>query len=107
MIVRNEEKRHVEMAPGVKRCVLSHGDRLMVVEIHLAKGAVVAQHAHPHEQASYMVRGSLRFTVDGRQFTLNEGESCLIPSGAMHGVTAETDCLALDSFSPPREDFLA
>lgn len=107
MIVRNSDKRPVVMAPGVERSVLSHGEHLMVVEVALKKGATVAAHAHPHEQISYMVRGSLRFTVDGESFVLNAGESCLIASGKTHAVEALSDCLALDTFSPPREDFLA
>ena len=106
MIVRSGDKSAVTMAPGVERYVLSHGERLMVVEVSLAKGCQVAAHAHPHEQISYIVRGSLQFTIDGREFTLNAGESCLIPPQASHAVLAITDCLALDSFAPPREDFL-
>jgi len=52
------------------------------------------------------VRGSVRFAVDGREETLAAGESCLFPSGAPHSAEALTDCLLIDAFSPPREDFL-
>lgn len=78
----------------------------MLVEISLEQGVHVAAHSHPHEQVTYVVRGSAKFVVGGRAETLAAGESCLIPSGETHSVDALTDSLLIDAFSPPRADFL-
>jgi quercetin dioxygenase-like cupin family protein len=107
MIVRRTDKRAEAVQPGVSRAVLSHGERLMLVEVTLSPGTgVVPPHQHPHEQATYVVQGAVRFTVNGETFSLEAGESCLIESGVPHTAEAISDCLLLDTFSPPREDFL-
>ena len=106
MIVRATDKRAQVVQPGVSRSVLGHGERLMLVEVSLSQGTGVAAHQHPHEQATYVVQGTVQFTVDGERFALEAGESCLIEPGASHTAQALSDCLLLDAFSPPRGDFL-
>ena len=91
---------------GVQRQVLQCGDRLMLVRITIAAGSVVPAHAHPHEQMSYLVSGSAQFTLGDETSEVSDGSSVYVPSDVPHGVTALSDCLFLDTFSPPREDFL-
>jgi quercetin dioxygenase-like cupin family protein len=106
MIVRAVDKKPKEVQPNVWRSVLAYGKQLMVAEFALKQGAQVPQHAHPHEQVSYVVRGMLQFKLDGQEFVLATGESCLIPSGKTHGVEALADSVVIDTFSPPRQDFM-
>ena len=47
-LVRGDELEEVEQAPGVFRKVAAHGDKAMVCQIRLVKGAVVQSHSHPH-----------------------------------------------------------
>ena len=53
----------VEMFPGVVRRTLTAGDRMMLVEVTLADGAVVPTHTHPHEQTGYLVSGRILFEL--------------------------------------------
>jgi len=106
MPVRATDKNPLQVQPGMIRSVLSHGERLMLVEVVLDRGVTVSTHAHPHEQASYVVRGSVLFQVGDNDFALAAGESCLIPSGVAHSAEALSDCTLVDAFSPPRDDFL-
>ena len=107
MIVHTVDRRVQQIQPGAERVMLAHGERLMLVEIALAEGCTVAPHAHPHEQASYVIRGVVRFAVAGQDVVLDAGESIHFPPNQIHGATALADSLLVDAFTPPREDFLA
>jgi quercetin dioxygenase-like cupin family protein len=69
------------------------------------RGAVVPWHTHPHEQIGYLVRGRLRFQIGDEEQELSEGDSWLVPSNVPHFVTALEDSIAIDIFSPPREEY--
>ena len=90
---------------GARRRVVQDGEKLMLVEFHFEPGAIGAEHSHPHEQITYLVRGRVRFMLSGQEIELSAGQSLLIPSNATHGLVALEETLLVDTFSPPREDF--
>lgn len=100
------EAKAVEMFPGVTRRTLASGDRLTLCEITLDEGATVPIHSHEHEQTGYVARGRLRFTVAGEEWELAAGDGYLVPSNVPHAVTALEPSVAVDIFSPPREEYL-
>lgn len=97
----------VAMAAGITRQMLSVGDRAMVVEITLAKGAEVPPHSHPHEQVGYVARGKLRFKIGDEEHVLAAGAGYFAPSDVVHSCFAEEDTVAIDVFSPVREEYRA
>jgi quercetin dioxygenase-like cupin family protein len=90
----------------LSRKVRAHGGRLMLVEVIFAAGAVGALHEHPHEQATYCLSGEFAFRVGDTTMTLRPGDSVHIPGSVRHGVTCVAAGRLLDTFTPPREDFL-
>ena len=102
----NAEAHQVEMLPGVMRRTLNHGERTSVHELHLEAGSTVPTHTHPHEQTGYLVSGRMRFEMPGLSKDLGPGDSWLVPGNVEHGVTALEDCVAIEIFSPVREEFL-
>lgn len=92
--------------PGVKRCILNGNGTLMMMEVHFEEGAEGYQHSHIHEQMSYCLKGKIRFTIDGKETVISQGETIYIPSNAKHGVTALEPSALLDVFTPIREDLL-
>ena len=96
----------VQMLPGVFRRTLNHGDRTSIHEIRIDQGAVVPDHTHPHEQTGYLVSGRMRFEMPGLVRELAPGDSWLVPGDIPHSVTALSDVIALDVFSPVREEYL-
>jgi quercetin dioxygenase-like cupin family protein len=82
------------------------GEKVMLAQVFLTKGAVVPEHHHESEQLSYVLEGALRFKLDGREIEVRSGEVLVIPSHAPHGVVALEDTLDLDIFSPIRQDWL-
>ena len=107
MLTSRAQAKAVEMVPGVYRRTLNEGERTMLVEITLAKGSVVPNHTHPHEQIGYLASGRLLFELGDETKELSPGDSWLIRSNVPHRVTALEDSLAVDIFSPPREEYRA
>src|SRR3954470_7174749 len=82
------------------------GDREMLAQIYLKRGALVPMHAHDSEQMTYILQGALRFLIDGEEITVREGEVLHIPSRMAHQAEALEDTLELDVFSPVRSDWV-
>ena len=96
-----------EIAPGAHIQPL-WGDKVMMVYITLEPGAEVPFHTHPHEQTGMCLEGEFELTIDGEARMVKEGDAYLVPSGVEHRAVATAGrALALDIFSPPREDFIA
>lgn len=82
------------------------GDREMLAQIYLKRGALVPMHTHESEQMTYVLQGALRFHVDGEEIIVREGEVLHIPSRTPHQAEALEDTFELDVFSPVRHDWL-
>jgi quercetin dioxygenase-like cupin family protein len=94
-----------QLNPLLTRKIIT-GDRVMLSELVLKKGCVVPAHHHENEQVSYVIRGTLKFEVNGKETILRAGEVLHIPSNVVHSAVALEDTLDLDIFSPPRQDWL-
>ena len=82
------------------------GEREMVTQIYLKKGAIVPMHSHESEQMTYVLQGGLRFLIHGEEITVREGEVLHIPSGVEHQSEALDDTFELDLFSPIRTEWM-
>jgi len=91
----------------IKRRMIS-GTRAMLAHIYLDKGARVPMHSHDNEQITYLLEGVLKFWIgeERREIVLNAGEVLHIPPNVPHEAEALEDCLDVDVFSPPRQDWL-
>ena len=83
------------------------GDREMVAQIYLKRGALIPMHRHGSEQMTYVLQGALRFLVGGEEIIVREGEVLHIPPQTPHQAEALDDTFELDVFSPIRADWLA
>jgi quercetin dioxygenase-like cupin family protein len=82
------------------------GEREMLAQIYLKRGALVPMHSHESEQMTYVLQGALRFLVDGEEIIVREGEVLHIPAGVPHQAEALDDTFELDVFSPLRREWL-
>ena len=93
------------LAPGVTAKIAS-GEKLMFSLVTLAPAAVVPTHTHHHEQMGMLVSGTMEFTIAGETRLLSGNEMYLVPGGVPHAAKAGPGgALALDAFSPPREEY--
>jgi quercetin dioxygenase-like cupin family protein len=93
-----------EMVPGF-RARFIHTDHTTCSYWNITSGAVLPDHAHPHEQVTTIIRGTFEMTVDGETRIIEPGDVIVISSGAKHRGRALTDCFILDLFYPVREDY--
>jgi quercetin dioxygenase-like cupin family protein len=83
------------------------GEKEMLAQIYLKRGAQVPMHSHESEQMTYILQGSLRFLVDGEEIVVSEGEVLHIPPFTPHQAEALEDTFELDVFSPIRKDWVS
>ena len=94
-----------EIAQGAKIRPI-WGERVMMVFITLEGGAEVPMHTHPHEQMGMVLEGEFELTIAGEARMVKKGDAYLVPSNVQHkAVATRGTALALDIFSPPREEF--
>jgi len=91
----------------ISRQVLSEHPDLMVVAFKFDKeGAEGSLHHHPHVQSTYVEHGRFRFTIGDDSFEVSQGDSFVVPSGAVHGCICLEPGRLIDCFTPRRDDFL-
>ena len=72
----------------------------------LAAGSVMPPHSHPQEQIVHILEGKMRLIVEGVPHELSTGDSFYLASNVPHGVKTLSATRVLDTFSPPRNDYL-
>ena len=106
MLGKNAEIESKLVGEGIWRKILAYNEQLMVTEFRFKQGAVVAEHAHPHAQTTYLVSGKFRVQLGDEVFDMLPGDAMLADPNVPHTVEVLEDSVAVDSFTPPREDFL-
>lgn len=91
--------------PHIWRKIIT-GEKAMVAQVFIAKGAEVPEHHHESEQITYILEGALEFLIEGRTVVVSAGQVLRIPSHVPHRAVALEDTLDLDIFSPIRQDWL-
>lgn len=82
------------------------GERITLAVVELAPNAVVPEHRHAAEQLGIVIRGSVRFSVDGETRELGPGGTWRILSNRPHDVvTGPEGAIVVDVFSPTRDDW--
>jgi len=95
-----------EVLPGIKMKTLVYGHKTLLVEFRLARSAELPGHAHPHEQTGYLVSGRIELKMGERATIVEAGGSWAIPGGVSHSARALEDSVAVEVFSPVREEYL-
>ncbi len=92
--------------PGIQMKTICYGARTLMTEFLLERGSTLPRHMHPYEQTGYLVKGHLRLTIGGQDQEIEPGDCWCIPSRVEHGAQCLEDAVAVEVFSPVREDYL-
>jgi quercetin dioxygenase-like cupin family protein len=95
-VVKSGKGRH-RASFGVSFDLLAIGPASMSTQMHYRIGNLIPFHAHPNEQAGYILSGKVRVLTR---------DSYVIPAGIEHSIVILEDAEELQCFSPPRADFL-
>lgn len=91
---------------GLERRFLAYSDNTMLIEHEMAEGSIFPLHSHPHEQLAYLLKGRLKVICDNKEYFVEQGDSFIVPRGIEHQVFALEHSIALDFFTPVREDYV-
>jgi quercetin dioxygenase-like cupin family protein len=106
MFLNGGDEGYAEVVPGIRRKTLCHGRATLMSEFRLRAGHPLPVHDHPQEQTGYLVSGRLRLTIGRETHDVAPGDSWSIPGGVRHGAEVLEDAVAIEVFSPVREDYL-
>jgi quercetin dioxygenase-like cupin family protein len=97
----------IDIVPGIRRQTLVTGETMYQMIAELQAGSRLPEHHHSQEQITHVLRGRIIMIADGVRHELAAGESFYLASNTPHSVETIEDTVALDTFSPPRTDYLA
>jgi quercetin dioxygenase-like cupin family protein len=103
--IYSQERPQIEAIVGVRRRTLGESADVMLCEFTFVAGAIVPLHQHRHQQVGYIVSGEVEMTIGGEVRLLKAGDGYTIGSNVPHSARALVPSVALDAFSPPREDY--
>lgn len=104
--IDSSELKRKEIAPGVTIRTM-WGDKTMMSLVENAPHAAVPNHSHAeHEQSGIVLQGGFDMTIGGETRRMRPGDAYVIPVGVEHSLQGSDGWgLALDLFSPPREEY--
>jgi quercetin dioxygenase-like cupin family protein len=91
---------------GIQMKSLVYGAKTMMTEFRLTKDAILPRHSHPHEQTGYLISGKIKLHIGSETYDCDPGDSWCIPGDMEHGADVLEDAIAIEVFSPVREDYL-
>lgn len=102
-----EQNPWIQIAPGIKRRTTTSGATMYQMRAQLDAGSRLPEHRHSQEQIALVIKGRMKLIVDGMPHELRAGEAFYLASNVPHGVETIEDTTVIDTFSPPRDDYLA
>ena len=97
----------IDICPGIKRQTVVSGKTMYQMLAQLTAGSKMPEHQHPQEQIVHILSGRMKLIVQGTPHELATGDSFYLASGIPHGVETMEETRVLDTFSPPRDEYLA
>ncbi len=97
----------VQICPGIKRQTLASGKTMYQMLATLEAGSKMPAHQHPQEQIVHILSGRMKLIVDGTPHDMKAGDSFYLAPNVPHGVETIEETQVVDTFSPPRGEYLA
>jgi quercetin dioxygenase-like cupin family protein len=97
----------IDICPGIKRQTKTSGNTMYQMLATLEPGSKMPEHHHPQEQIVHILSGRMKLIVSGTPHEMKTGDSFYLASHVPHGVETMEETQVLDTFSPPRDEYLA
>jgi quercetin dioxygenase-like cupin family protein len=106
MFYKRNQDGYKQVLPGIELKTLVYGEKTLFTEFRLGQGSQLPSHAHPQEQTGYLVAGRIRLFIGDEIFEVEPGDSWCVLSNVEHHAEILMDSVAIEVFSPVREDYL-
>ena len=107
MFYKRNSNGYKQVLTGIRLKTLVYGDKTLFTEFRLEQGSQLPPHAHPQEQTGYLIAGRIRLFIGDEIFEVEPGDSWCVLSNVEHRAEILADSVAIEVFSPVREDYLA
>ncbi|HMB22964.1 MAG: cupin domain-containing protein [Chloroflexota bacterium] len=106
MFYKSSDDHFQAVIKGISIKTLVVGEKTLLSEFHMEKGSQLPMHSHPQEQTGRLLKGRIILTIADEKAELNPGDCWIVPGNAMHCAEILEDSVAIEVFSPVREDYL-
>jgi quercetin dioxygenase-like cupin family protein len=106
MFYKSNHDGYKQILPGIQIKTLVYGDKSLLSEFRMEQGSQLPSHAHPQEQTGYLISGRIRLFIEDEIFEVAPGDSWSIPGNVTHRAEILAEAVAIEVFSPVREDYL-
>jgi len=101
--IKKDQQVEIGVFDGVKRCTLACGKDILMAKFTYKKGAKVPPHKHSYEQVTTILKGKQEITIEvngkKKEFTVNPGESYIVPASYEHEQESITESITIDVWS--------
>jgi quercetin dioxygenase-like cupin family protein len=106
MFEKRSDRGYCPVLAGIERKTLVCGEKTLLTEFRLRKGAVLPRPSHPHEQTGYLIKNRIGFFIGTKKHEAQGGDSWCTPGGVEHGADILEDSVAVEVLSPVRDDYV-
>jgi quercetin dioxygenase-like cupin family protein len=106
MFSLNSGKGYTEILKGIQIKTINYGNKMLMSEFLLKKNTLLPKHSHSQEQSGYLVKGCIKLFINSTSKLLKPGDSWCITENIEHYAEIIEDSIAIEVFSPIREDYL-
>jgi quercetin dioxygenase-like cupin family protein len=106
MFSKHSGSDYKEVLPGIMMKTLIYGEKTLMTEFLLQRGSHLPSHEHVHEQTGYMISGKMLLTIDDQTHEVTAGDSWNIASNVPHEAQVIEDSVAVEVFSPRRDEYI-
>jgi quercetin dioxygenase-like cupin family protein len=102
-----DKQETVENPPGIFRTTLAFNDATMMCHFSMKPGAKIPLHNHEAVQNGYMIRGKIKFNLEGGQsFMAEAGSGYVFAPHEYHGAEVLEESEVIECFSPMRPEYV-
>ncbi len=106
MFCKSDSNGYREVLPGIYMKTVVYGESTLMTEFRLNKGSILPAHEHVHEQTGYLVSGRMILSIGNDSYEVVPGVSWNIPGGVLHCAEILEDSVAIEVFSPRRDEYI-
>lgn len=106
MFCKSDSNGYREVLPGIYMKTVVYGESTLMTEFKLNKGSTLPSHEHVHEQTGYLVSGKMILSIGNDAYEVVPGDSWNIPGGVLHCAEILEDSVAIEVFSPRRDEYI-
>jgi quercetin dioxygenase-like cupin family protein len=106
MFYKSTDDDFQKVLEGITIKTLVVGEKMLLSEFHMEKGSRLPIHAHPQEQTGRLLKGRIILSIGNEKSEILPGDCWIVPSNAEHGAEVLEESIAIEVFSPVREDYL-